>query len=885
MKKLLPPVLLLFAVQFSQMMAQQASCRAKLEVETPLQACSVSITPEMINFGSTNYDQLYVLIPSAGEGTHQVGLVAAKGGLADTCYTRVTVIDKVSPVVILKQSVVVDLGANGYVQLTPSMLDDGTSDNCGNVSMVLSPSALDCDSPNPTTVTVVVYDESGNYNTGKVMVYTENKNNATSALACNDGITVNVGPTGSVLLDAGDILEGGTYKCPSYYQLVLTINNVPKPKPELFASDAGKVFFAIVKDPATGNSCWGTLTVSLSTCEGPDLCDTKANCEPVTDCTGGHSADDNIEWPCDIEADYLPVLAEKPSPDVLKTVLGLALSNVEPILTINECSRMQTTYTDQVFDLQNKFVIKRTWTALNWLSGKVVNYIQNITLNKVNNDQCFICDSLPWNAPISDCERGHTLEDAVEWPAHIIVHSPLIAPIDLENNPEVHPKNVKPEIAPNCNNYTLSYSDLFITVNDSIILVERTWQAFDFATTESYSYLQKITIIAEFNTTNRTVCIRNLNGHPVDNVQLQESVFTTGEVCTSFTYDSLQSVVTPVKIDDVAAGIDIEDASILLDHLLGIAPLDEFQKLAADVNLDGHVTSFDLLTIMKIISGDQTTLDKVWRFFYLPLGETIYSLPLNEQADISSPLKSYFFKAIKMGDLNGDSDSIAGTSYSAAKLLVKDDAVNAGEVLTIPVSADRDHAISGLQVEINKSNGMEILNISSELGLSGTESVKDLGNSYLYSWLANDQLSAGGGYTISKGSPVLYIKFKPTKNTIISDLIHLGVEQHNKLRSANNRPTYLLSLDIDEKITTGVDQQQAEKDWKVAPNPTSSYIDLINADQIMRLDLISLSGQKIKTWNDHKSNLDVRDVNNGIYLLRAVHTDGSTSSKPLYIIR
>jgi hypothetical protein len=124
---------------------------------------------------------------------------------------------------------------------------------------------------------------------------------------------------GTITLDAGDVLEGGPYKCPSYYQLVISENNIPRPKPEVKAGDAGKVFLARVIDPATGNSCWGNLTVALSPCNGPDLCDTKSNCEPVTDCTGGHSAEDNIEWPCDIVATYMPVLDEKPTPAVLKS--------------------------------------------------------------------------------------------------------------------------------------------------------------------------------------------------------------------------------------------------------------------------------------------------------------------------------------------------------------------------------------------------------------------------------------------------------------------------------------------------------------------------------------------------------------------------------------
>ena len=124
----------------------------------------------------------------------------------------------------------------------------------------------------------------------------------------------------------------------------------------------------------------------------------------------------------------------------------------------------------------------------------------------------------------------------------------------------------------------------------------------------------------------------------------------------------------PSKMGEASDGIDIEDASMLLDHILGIEPLNDFQKLAADVNLDGQVTSFDLVTILKLITGDQTTLDKVWRFFYLPVGENNFTLPINEQADVSSPFQSYFFKAIKLGDINDDNSSNVNSAYESASL-------------------------------------------------------------------------------------------------------------------------------------------------------------------------------------------------------------------------
>ena len=884
MKKFLPLLMLLCLGSNYGLQAQQASCRTKLDLEAPPTSCSVAITPEMINFGSSDYDQLWVLNPVRNVGIHQVGLVAAKGNDKDTCFTTVKILDVTPPTLIVNSKVFLSLPPTGFAELTKGMLDNGSYDNCGELKMVFSPDFVDCSSVNPSLVKVIAYDNAGNYTVGEVELFIEEKANYTSALACNDLINVNVGPIGSVQINAWDILEGGPYRCPSYYQVVLSDNGVVLPKPEVNATHAGKVLLTRVIDPSTGNSCWGSLKVTYSPCTGPDLCDTQANCTAVTDCAGRHSADDNIEWPCDIVGPYSKVVAEYPAPFVLKAVLGIAQSNVEPVIMENECSRIQYTYTDQTIPTTNKLKILRTWTALNWLTGKVVNYVQSIALEKNLTGQCFICDTNPWNTPLTDCDGGHTNEDAVEWPADFIVHSALIAPHDLEQNPEVHPKNIRPEISGTCTNYSVSLMDAYFPVNDSVLLVERQWNILDFGTLETYSYTQNITVMADISNNERTVCIKSLNGHAVENVQLQTNVFTSGDVCTTFPFDMSQAIVTPSKSDDAKEGIDIEDASILLDHLLGIQPLNDFQKLAADVNLDGNVSSFDLVTILKLITGDQTTLSKVWRFFYLPVGEFNYSLPFQEQADITSPLNSYLFKAVKLGDLNDDNSS-STSGYQTAKLVCKDDVVNAGEILTLDLNADRDFYATALQVEFLKSDKLDYNLIFSELGSFGTETLKDHGDRWVYSWLASDQVAKNGGFYIAKNSPVFNLKFLVKNNAILSDLIYLGVEDHNKLRSASNHPTYLLSLDIEDKITTGTENFEDARDWFVAPNPAATTFHLIHANNVARVDLFSATGQSIKTWHTTDEDFDIKDVNNGVYMVKITNQDATTSVKPLYIIR
>lgn len=81
----------------------------------------------------------------------------------------ILVLDQTAPVLNLKNATV-DLDANGTVSISSTLLDNGSTDNCGIVSWTVTPNTFGCGQTGANTVTVTATDQSGLTSTGTAIV-------------------------------------------------------------------------------------------------------------------------------------------------------------------------------------------------------------------------------------------------------------------------------------------------------------------------------------------------------------------------------------------------------------------------------------------------------------------------------------------------------------------------------------------------------------------------------------------------------------------------------------------------------------------------------------------------------------------------------------------
>lgn len=82
-----------------------------------------------------------------------------------SCSLNVIVVDSIPPNVICEENLTLSLLANGLVTITPEMIDGGSFDHCGMLSLALDQTNFSCADLGQKVVTLTATDEAGNTNT------------------------------------------------------------------------------------------------------------------------------------------------------------------------------------------------------------------------------------------------------------------------------------------------------------------------------------------------------------------------------------------------------------------------------------------------------------------------------------------------------------------------------------------------------------------------------------------------------------------------------------------------------------------------------------------------------------------------------------------------
>jgi hypothetical protein len=215
-------------------------------------------------------------------------LVTDVAGNSNTCSFTVTVTDNQLPNAACQNTTVI-LDATGNGSITVSDIDNGSTDNCGIATLVLSQTNFNCTHVGTNTITLTVTDVNGNSsscsatvtvidNTNptaicqNVMVVLDGSGNgSTSAAAVNNGSNdacgiasmvlsqtnftcANVGTT-PVTLTVTDV-NGNTSMCSA---TVTVVDNTPPVAP-VISPVTGYCSVTIASAPTANDNCWGTVT-------------------------------------------------------------------------------------------------------------------------------------------------------------------------------------------------------------------------------------------------------------------------------------------------------------------------------------------------------------------------------------------------------------------------------------------------------------------------------------------------------------------------------------------------------------------------------------------------------------------------------------------------
>lgn len=890
--------MILFGAGLHQIKAQvTANCEPQINKEVGPWG-TVELLASDIDAGSTNYDTLTLDITSLecdNIGVNTVVLTATDAsGNTSTCMSTVLLEDHIPPVVVIDTDVVLTIPQNtGELELTADMFDNGSYDYCSDdLTFTIDPAVVTCETPANTVVVMTVSDEYGNTNEAYTNLIINGGHNG-NALACDQNVQVSVLANVPTEIEIDFILEGYS-GCSSGLELTLSENGVVRPDNNVTIADIGKDITAEVTSTVTGASCWGNIIVSAANCADLAVfCDTECRSTPIGDCASGHTDTDNIEWPCDIMIDTFGGCWTETdlSPQAL-IGMGVDPIDVEPEITNRTCQLIGLDYQDQVFFDNNSVVVSRTWTCISWFDDVTASYTQTITLTGDAGAVPYICDTLPWNAPITDCDGGHTDQDGVEWPADISVSLPFITPEQLSLNPNVNPNDVRPSLVQGvCPALFPVYVDVRHPANAAgDVVIDRKWIVLNWFTGGTTEYVQHITI--DQAAYNGSVCAYLPTGEPLGSVDL-----STGEVigqsgCVT-TAAPIGTSITASKQVDPAEGIDIDDVITITEHILGIKSItDPYKLIAADVSNDGRVSSLDVYLVQKMLNGeyegDSTFVFVNGAFVVDP--DEFWNYPDFVTHGVPADQNSYLV-GIKKGDVNWSyTESTNRLEGEQAYLLVDDKVINKGERYFTAFNLKSESNVIGFHVELPKVQNLELEYIFSKTisDFSMENHVHDKGDYWEIIYYPEDDQKVETGTLLMPGQELFSIKYRSTVNGILSDELTLqGAE--NIIRVVENNEIYNINLEWQGDIVLKTDPFALTEESGIFPNPASSYFKISQpsgASAITEVRFYDLLGRlHSRQVVDADLQVDTKSLPQGTYILSMTKEDGSVSSDRVVIQR
>lgn len=120
--------------------------------------------------------------------------------------------------------------------------------------------------------------------------------------------------------------------------------------------------------------------------------------------------------------------------------------------------------------------------------------------------------------------------------------------------------------------------------------------------------------------------------------------------------------VIPTKSNEPINGVTVFDLLLIKKHILGITPFNTpYQFLAADVDFSGTITTFDILTLRKLILNIDNNFPIGESWLFIPADyKFLTSNPINEAYPTSLKVESMYYSrpltidfiGIKLGDVN-----------------------------------------------------------------------------------------------------------------------------------------------------------------------------------------------------------------------------------------
>lgn len=341
-------------------------------------------------------------------------------------------------------------------------------------------------------------------------------------------------------------------------------------------------------------------------------------------------------------------------------------------------------------------------------------------------------------------------------------------------------------------------------------------------------------------------------------------------------------------------GVTTLDVIKIRKHILGIAPLDSYQLLAADANYSGSVSTLDIIKLEKLIlaiSLELSDYNSPWQFlpeyycespFYAPtfnagVPQDIFLLqgnitPQNIATSVSYNTDSendMGFNMIKIGDVNGSNSQASFTNDQSTNRETNSIVISnqpniefeKGKIVHIKVMATSEDQLIAYQAGLYVSpQYLEIIDIE-----CGNLPGMDMGNFGL------NEVSNGLIRTLWVEEDVKGVEFKDQKLMTIKAKITAPFDDLNNVVNLDRGILKTEFYNTNDAVTSSVINLTAESIFKptstpfITPNPFSDHTSIIfslNNASSGTISIFNSSGRLVSKFNsDFQKGKNVYELN------------------------
>jgi hypothetical protein len=320
------------------------------------------------------------------------------------------------------------------------------------------------------------------------------------------------------------------------------------------------------------------------------------------------------------------------------------------------------------------------------------------------------------------------------------------------------------------------------------------------------------------------------------------------------------TLVKPLKNDDLLNGVTTFDLVLLTRHILGTQLLDSpYKIIAADANRSGSVSTYDAVILRKAILQvvDEFPNNNSWRFIR---SSHDFSDPANPFLDF---IPEFFpiapqgydaimqsFVAIKVGDLNGSAapglDSNPqerGEGRETLLLMAESKRFKAGETVGLPVLAGSSAVVSALQFTLEIDPAFANIERISSTVLSGfgeENYALHPDGSITLSW---DDIA---GQQLEYGAELFNIEMSVHKDMSLEQAAAISSAKTPAVAYENNGNPLNIGWRIHEQPAASVDAARLFSLEQNRPNPFSgsTVLAFFLAERMpVRLELLDVNGR------------------------------------------